>query len=363
VDSNANTICLVMIVKNEAGVIRRCLDSVRGLINHRVICDTGSTDRTQEVIHQALTGIPGSLHQVPWVDFGHNRTEALQLARGKADYHLLLDADMTVNVSDDFRNRLTEDTYLVRYEDALEWWVERLVSDRHEWEFVGAAHEYIRSRTARTRAKLSGLSVTHHADGGCQSGKIDRYLALLNRALEKDPDNPRSVFYIAQSWRDLGNLPRAIEWYEKRATMGGWEEEVWYSLFQVAHLQHRLGWAWPLVLNAYLAAYQYRPTRLEPSYQITRFYCENGQYDLAYLFGRPVAGAQYPDDILFIERGIYEHGFPLEYALACAGSGRRDEAVKVLDGILAASSVPETVKQAARERRARILGGKPQAAA
>ena len=362
-DSNASTVCLVMIVKNEAAVIRRCLDSVRGLLHHWVICDTGSTDGTQGIIREALAGIPGSLHEVAWVNFGHNRTEALRLARGKADYHLLLDADMTVEVSDEFRDRLTEDAYLVRYEDALDWWVERLVSDRHEWEFVGAAHEYIRSRTAWTRAKLSGVSVTHHADGGCQVGKLDRDLELLSRALEKDPDNPRSVFYVAQSWRDLGNFPRAIEWYEKRATMGGWEEEVWYSLYQVAHLQHRLGWAWPLVLSAYLAAYQYRPTRLEPLYQITRFYRENGQYDLACLFGRLSAEAAYPDDILFIERGIYEHGFPLEYALACAGSGRQDEAVGALDRILAAASVPETVKDTARQEITRVLGRKPPASA
>ncbi|MCJ2050481.1 glycosyltransferase, partial [Methylobacterium sp. J-070] len=50
-----------MIVKNEAHVIRRCLESVRPIIDHWVIVDTGSTDGTEEVIRAALADVPGTL--------------------------------------------------------------------------------------------------------------------------------------------------------------------------------------------------------------------------------------------------------------------------------------------------------------
>src|SRR5207244_3721777 len=103
---NLNTICLVMIVRNEAGVIRRCLESVKPVINHWVICDTGSTDNTPDIIRETLAGIPGTLHRERWIDFGNNRTQALKLAKGKADYHLLLDADMTLNMAGEFRDKL-----------------------------------------------------------------------------------------------------------------------------------------------------------------------------------------------------------------------------------------------------------------
>ena len=82
-----------MIVKNEAPVIRRCLDSVRPLVDAWLIVDTGSTDGTQDIIRAALADLPGAVHERPWQDFAHNRSEALDLARSFASYALIIDAD------------------------------------------------------------------------------------------------------------------------------------------------------------------------------------------------------------------------------------------------------------------------------
>jgi tetratricopeptide (TPR) repeat protein len=282
---------------------------------------------------------------------GHNRTLALKRARGKAEYHLLLDADMTLSASGDFRALLTEDAHLVRYTGPMDYWVERLVSDRHEWEYVGAAHEYIRSQTAERRAKLPGVTVTHHGDESRQRGKIERYLALLKQGLHAEPDNSRQVFYIAESYRDLGNLPQALEWYEKRASMGGWDEEVWYALYQAARLQHRLGLAWPLVLEAYLRAYEFRPARLEPIYHIARFYRENGRYSSAYLFAGKAIGLPYPEDVLFIEKSIYDYELSMELALCSYQLGRFEDSIRMSDAILGCPSAPEAVRETARQHR------------
>ena len=63
------TLCLNMIVKNESHVIKRCLDSVKPIIDYWVIFDTGSTDGTQRIIQEVLKDIPGQLHERPWVNF------------------------------------------------------------------------------------------------------------------------------------------------------------------------------------------------------------------------------------------------------------------------------------------------------
>ena len=78
-------LCLAMIVRDEEAVIERALASARAIgIDQWVIVDTGSTDRTPELIEAVLKGIPGKLHRRPWVNFGHNRTELLDLVREDA---------------------------------------------------------------------------------------------------------------------------------------------------------------------------------------------------------------------------------------------------------------------------------------
>ncbi len=300
--------CLVMIVKNEAGVIRRCLESAKPILNYWVICDTGSADDTQRIIRETLAGVPGELHEIPWTNFGDARTRAMALAKGKADYHLLLDADMTLNASRDVRGDLAENSYFLRHEGECDYWIERLVSDRLDWRFVGPTHEYISCDKRVPPVKLTEWSVVHHSDGGSRADKYQRDIRLLKAALEADPENARNTFYLAQSYRDIGNLPQAIEWYEKRAAMPGWDEETWLAFYQVARLQHRLGYAWPIVLQSYLTAYEFRPTRAEPLFHIARFYRENNQAVLAELFGKRASEIPYPEDILFIEKDPYNPG-------------------------------------------------------
>src|SRR6266446_3691198 len=120
-----------MIVRNEAAVIRRCLDSVKGVLSHWIICDTGSTDNTRKIVLEELNDIPGTLYDDPWVDFAHNRSLAIARARGKADFHLLMNADETLHFDQDFRNELDQDGCLVRFTGPYEYQTMALVSDRH----------------------------------------------------------------------------------------------------------------------------------------------------------------------------------------------------------------------------------------
>ena len=103
-----------MIVKNESRVIRRCLDSVRPFIHRWIIVDTGSTDGTQDIIKKHLSGLPGELFERPWKNFGHNRSEGLALARGKADFILIMDADEVLEVPQGFvLPELTDEQYML----------------------------------------------------------------------------------------------------------------------------------------------------------------------------------------------------------------------------------------------------------
>src|SRR5215472_16270363 len=108
-------LCLNMIVRDEAPVIARCLASVRPIIDYWVIVDTGSTDGTQDAIRTLMADLPGELHERPWRDFAHNRTEALELAQSRGEYVLFIDADDLLEFEPNFEMpALQADSYLFR---------------------------------------------------------------------------------------------------------------------------------------------------------------------------------------------------------------------------------------------------------
>ncbi|NCZ71641.1 MAG: glycosyltransferase, partial [Actinobacteria bacterium] len=155
------TIGLAMIVRNEGRIIERCLESVRGFIDHWTIVDTGSRDGTPGIIRECLHGIPGAVYDRPWVDFGHNRTELMSLARGTADWLLLLDADHVVEAEPDWRDSANEwtDVMNVEVRGFFDFWMPYLVRGDREWKYRGATHEFLDFGSDIKPQRLTGLRV------------------------------------------------------------------------------------------------------------------------------------------------------------------------------------------------------------
>ena len=99
---------IVIPTLNEAGnvdeLLRRVLEAAGCDVGRVeiVVVDGGSTDGTQQIIKEYMQDIPGELHESPWVNFEHNRNEALSLAKGKGDYLLFIDADEELQYDSDF---------------------------------------------------------------------------------------------------------------------------------------------------------------------------------------------------------------------------------------------------------------------
>ena len=350
--SENKTLCLCMIVRNEAHVIQRALESAKPWIQHWIICDTGSSDQTPQIITEVMAKIPGELIHRPWKNFGHNRGEVIEYARPRADYLLLMDADMVLNVYQPFHHKLTADAYEIRYEGDLNYYQWMLISSRHNWKYVGVTHEYIHADTFKHRDWLPEVSLTHLEDGGNRAEKYVRDIALLSTALKEDPDNSRAIFYLAQSYKDLDRYEQALTWYNKRAAItDAWEEERWYASFQAARMKLLANYDWSEVRNELLQAYESRPWRYESLYLLVKYLRENGQVQAAYTYCAFVGnGIPYPkEDTLFIEKTIYDYYLPLEYGICAYGTGRISEAIRSFTAILKQPSLPPAIREAANK--------------
>lgn len=358
-DMNAlgQTICLNMIVKNEAAVIRRCLGSVRPFIDSWVIVDTGSTDGTQQIIRDNLRDIPGELHERLWTNFAHNRNEALDLARGHGQYLLLIDADEALESAADFAlPPLVADSYKLQISHAACCYQRtQLVRNALPWRYHGVLHEYIECERARTEELLDGLVCVSFHDGARAQvpSTYRRDALLLEQALLEEPGNSRYVFYLAQSYRDAGDFELSLRHYRRRVEMGGWKDEVWYSLYQIARAHEQMEAAWPETMGCYLAAWQHSPSRAEPLFRIAMHYQARQEYPLAHLFlGRAIQISSPGAGCLFVERSLYDYHMLLEYAVACYYLGQNDEAIAANNRLLRSGKLPpQFVEQVVRNRR------------
>lgn len=324
-----------MIVKNESKVIKRCLSSVKHLINSWCIVDTGSTDETATIISEVLKEIPGEIHHRPWLNFGFNRSEAIFLSkRRNSDYLLLIDADNEVQDAGFSSESLTADLYYARHVGSLDYCRPILINSNLDWEWRGSTHEYIHANQSKKFDTIKSLKFISHDDGSSRTNKFQRDIKLLTEEIKSQPSNARSIFYLAQSHRDIGNLSQAIHYYKQRSMMKGWDEEVWYSKYQIARLSEIQGSPWQQSLTEYLDAYEFRPTRIEPLYRICNHYRKINKHNIAKLYGEPGLNKPYPDDLLFIEKWIYDYALCDEMSIVYYYTNEYSKSIALCERIL-----------------------------
>ncbi|PBC61581.1 hypothetical protein BKI49_23400 [Streptomyces sp. Tue6028] len=339
-----------MIVKDEAPVIRRCLESVRPLIDTWVIVDTGSTDGTQDIIRDVYGDLPGVLHERPWKGFDKSRTEAVELARSRGDYLLFMDADDVMEVPSGARMpELTLDAYWLGVRSqSYRYRRHALVSTRLPWRYVGVLHEYIDCGAQYTVGTLEGATIVIVGGGARSRGRSrrEKYLAdaeTLQQGLVDEPGNERYVFYLGQTWRDAGEFEKALEAYDRRAAMGGWEEEVFCARLFAAQLAEELERPPAEVMDRYLRAHESRPTRAEALGELARWCRLSGQrWSLAHLFAREAARLTYPDgDRLFVAATWYEWRALDELAVSAYWVGEYEESKRCCERLLDGGKMPD----------------------
>ena len=334
------TLCLCMIVKNEMAVLKKCFDSISDYLDYWVICDTGSTDGTQEFIKNYFKekGIPGELHEEEWVNFGHNRSSYLKHAQGKSDYFIILDADFIVNVKDkDFKNKLKGKNigYTIRYEGPTDFRQTFITSGNILWKYVGVTHEYITSDEAHTIEKFDGFTITHSALGSNRADKFERDIEMLTQGIKDEPNNVRYYFYLAQSHYGIKEYDKALNYYLKRVEMKGWGEEVYYSIYKAGLCQLNMNKHFEtIVLPLFLKAFNYRKSRLESLYEIVKYYRLNSMWKEGYAYGLLGYEVAYPEDVLFIDKLIHTYKFLDELTICATNSGHHDFAIELYNKLL-----------------------------
>jgi glycosyltransferase involved in cell wall biosynthesis len=352
-----NEIVLVMIVKDEADVIETTLESAKPWITSYCILDTGSTDGTQGIIRRVMEDIPGQLHLDSWLGYAQSRNKALSLAReiqSQSVHHpepflLMIDAGERIKDGSTPFGELSADGYKLRIlAGGTEVWQYRLFRASMKWGYQFERHEVpspldgspykdgvLQNFTLIERTKVSADPITALARYSVDAEVFEELVA-------KDPTDSRSWFYLAQSYRDSLQMDKALEAYAKRATMGGYQEEVFMALLQVARLKESpLGRDISEYRPEFLKAHAALPTRAEALYSLG-YHCQRaGLFAEAEIYMRQVLATPKPAEGLFIEWEIYEWRALDEQSVNLFWVGKFQESLELVERVIATGSVPE----------------------
>lgn len=363
-------LCVNLVCKNESAVIERCLRSVMPLIDSWCIVDTGSTDDTKDIIRSVMKKLPGRLYEQKWVNFGHNKTAALRLARKHAKYALLMDADDTIVIEQEgLKLDLDAQVYnlRVRYSD-LEYDRPHIVATDPDFKYVGVRHEYLHAIFPPDGGRLEGLRYQVVGGGARSRNPKQKFLddaAALMDDFKTDPDNVRTAYYIGQSFKDAGgealkealdagesvedavakrrvHLEEAVVWFRKRGQMPGFPEEAFIAMLEAAKAIENLGRPPEQVIHAYLEAWEYRPYRAEPLCELARYLrCVPNWYSTALQMAKIAMSIPRPqDDVLFVQHQVYSWRSMFEYAVAAFYVGKRDEGAEINRQLLERDDLP-----------------------
>ena len=357
------------IVKNESHCILTMLKSAIQISDAIVIADTGSTDGTQEMIKKfgEENNIPTYVFERPFDDFEKSRNFGMEKAREVVKelgwnpddcWTWWCDADETIVVDPKFDKRqFNRDLFMINtYIGQMKYTRNTFARTSKPFKFYGPIHEFI---ICDDKNITSGLAENIHVDvkmiGASWQGdiptKYKNHAFVLEKYIDANRQDPRWIFYTAQSYHDSASLPdnkeeneermrRSMKYYRERISRtDGYAEEVFYSQYRVGTIMRILEEPWNLTHQELLKAYAMDPLRGEPIKAIIDYYLQVNEWNMAYLYTKFAkvnfhGKNPYPTRLLFVDEALYEWKFLEAHAASCFYCGKNEEARLAFQEIL-----------------------------
>jgi len=362
-------LALNFICKDESHVINKMLNSVKNVVDLIVVNDTGSTDGTQDLIRKfgEENNIPTYVFERPFDDFEKSRNHSMQKLRDVVQelgwdankvHGFWIDCDETLVVDPKFdKNQFTNDLYMINtYIGQMKYTRNTFFRVSLPFRWYGPVHEFI---VCDKKDITSGLATGVHVDvkmegnswKGDIAAKYKSHAFVLEKYLDDNRQDPRWIFYLAQSYHDSASvvdnleenherLRRSLKYYKERTErLDGYAEEIYYAQFRIGTIMRTLEEPWNLTHQELLKAYAMDSMRGESIKMIIDHYLQMSEWNLAYLYTKFAkenfhGNNPYPHRLLFVDEALYVWKFAEAHAAACFYTGRKDEARKSYEEIV-----------------------------
>jgi len=303
-----NLIHLCIMVKNGGKQFEDMLNYNMHLIDRWTILDTGSTDETVEIINRVLVGKKkGDLFQEPFINFRDSRNRLLELAGETCKFTLMLDD--TYLIKGDLREFLNEirgdqfaDSFTLYIKsDDVEYGSNRVLKTDRRLKYIYKIHEVVQEKNNMnvvipvTRSYILDGRFDYMEERTMNRKKLD--LKLLYEEVEDDPNNPRSFYYLAQTYNLLQDYDKAYFYFLKRMNhpVEGFVQEKIDAIFEAARIANfKLNKPWKECEELYLKAYDLDKTRPDSLYFLGIHHHLEGNKPVAFEYFKKAFEVGYP---------------------------------------------------------------------
>ena len=291
---NLNHLCIM--VKNGGPQFEQMLLDNFSFFDKWTILDTGSTDETINIINRVLVGKKkGQLFQEPFINFRDSRNRCLELAGKTCKFITMLDDTYVIegNVRR-FLNEVRGDQFsnsfslYIKSQDYI-YTSNRIIKSESELRYVNKIHEVINDNNNNNVCIPYEVSVINDRTFDYMEKRtMERKqldLKLLFEELEENPLDPRTYYYLGQTYNFLADYEKAFYYFTKRAefTNSGFIQERVAALFELAQIANfRLNKPWHTCEELYNICYQTDKSRPEALYFIGLHYYLENNYNQAF---------------------------------------------------------------------------------
>ncbi|MGL4877029.1 tetratricopeptide repeat-containing glycosyltransferase family 2 protein [Paraclostridium dentum] len=331
------TISLCMIVKNEEDVIGRCLESIKYLVDEIIVVDTGSTDKTKEIVSKYTNNV----YDFEWIDdFSAARNYAFSKATKK--YVMWMDADDIMMPNDKTKFKKLKqnldqsvDTIMMKYNVGfdekdnvtLSYYRERLFKRENNPTWVDPIHEVV---IPFGNIIHSDIAISHKKIHTNEPGRNLRiFEKLINSGKEL---NPRQQFYYSRELMYNLKYQEAIEGFTKFLdSKEGWVENCVSACVDLASTYETVGDV-DNALSALYRSFSFDEPRAEVCCHIGRHLLNKGLYNGA-IFWYNTALTRYANTEAggFVNHDYYGYVPAIQLCVCYDRLGNRDMAIKFND--------------------------------
>jgi len=304
---NLNNMCIM--VKNGGPQFEKMLLDNMEHFDRWTILDTGSTDETIQIINKVLVGKKkGNLYQEPFINFRDSRNRLLDLAGTHCKFNTMLDD--TYVIHGDLRNFLNE----VRgdiYSDSFTIFIQsndtsygsnRIIKSLSGLRYIHKIHEVITDKNNINVvipyhiSKIEDRTFDYMNKRTMERKQLD--LKLLYEEVDDNPEEPRSYYYLAQTYSLLEDYDNAFYYFNKRCEYinSGFLQERYDAAFEAARIANfKINKPWDECYKLYKRAFKIDESRPEAMYFIGIHYYLENDFKRAYKYLKKGFEIGYPE--------------------------------------------------------------------